>query len=42
MKEGDRYDGNWNEDIQEGFGIYYDKNNNVVLSGIWKEGIFQN
>ncbi len=37
---GDKYEGEWSNNQRNGIGILYDKDNKVVLNGIWKDDEF--
>ncbi|MBX3042327.1 MAG: hypothetical protein KIT33_00035 [Candidatus Kapabacteria bacterium] len=36
FSSGERYEGNWDKDLRNGKGKIYDKNNIIVLEGIWE------
>ena len=39
-KSGEKYVGEWKLDQQDGFGIHYDQNGNIIKRGFWEKDIF--
>ena len=39
-KSGEKYVGEWKLDQQDGFGIHYDQNGNILKRGFWEKDIF--
>lgn len=39
-KSGEKYVGEWKLDQQDGFGIHYDQNGNILKRGFWEKNIF--
>ncbi len=40
FKSGEKYVGEWKLDQQDGFGIHYDQNGNIIKRGFWEKDIF--
>lgn len=38
--DGGYYEGNWSNDLMDGYGKLYYKNGNIAYEGHWKENLF--